>query len=84
MFAVFTYFGLVIVWLILGAIINPNNYLVYSSCAATLVATISAEYSAIKELYQQACEEVKKLIMEIYLRTFGQLASNLIKEVQRL
>lgn len=81
MFLVFTYFGLVIVWLILGAIINPNNYLVYASCALTLVATISAEYNSIKELYQQACDEVKKMIMDLYLRTFGALATNLIKEV---
>lgn len=51
MFFVFSYFGLIIVWLILGAIINPTNYLVYSSSALTLVTTITTEYNAIKTLY---------------------------------
>lgn len=50
-FLVTTYFGVIIVWLLLGAIINPNNYLVYSSAAVTLVSTLAAEMNSIKELY---------------------------------
>lgn len=84
MFIVFAYFGLVIVWLILGAIINSTNYLVYSSSALTLVTTISAEYSAMSELYEQACNQAQALITEQYLRTFGSMANDLIKETWRI
>ncbi|CAD8067964.1 unnamed protein product [Paramecium primaurelia] len=83
-FSVFFYFGLIIVWLLLGAIINPNFYLVYSSSALSLVAFIAAQISQIKSTYEQACAEIKKIINEIYLRTFGQLAGAIIKEIQKL
>ncbi|CAD8123011.1 unnamed protein product [Paramecium sonneborni] len=47
-FCVFFYFGLIIVWLLLGSIINPNFYLVYSSSALSLVAFITAQLNQIK------------------------------------
>ncbi|CAD8153469.1 unnamed protein product [Paramecium pentaurelia] len=83
-FSVFFYFGLIIVWLILGSIINPNYYLVYSSSALSLVAFIAAQIQQIKATYEYACNEIKKMIHDIYLRTFSQLAGTIIKEVQKL
>ena len=43
-FFVFTYFGVILVWLLLGAIINPQDYLTYSTSALTLMATIFSQY----------------------------------------
>jgi hypothetical protein len=31
LFVIFFYIGLIAIWLLLGAIINPNNFLVYTS-----------------------------------------------------
>ncbi|CAD8105620.1 unnamed protein product [Paramecium sonneborni] len=81
-FSSFIYFGLIIVWLLLGAIINPNLYLVYSSSALSLVAFIAVQISSIKSIYEQVCGEIKKIVNEIFLRTFGNFAGSLIKEIQ--
>ena len=35
-----SYIGLVMLWLILGAIINPENYLVYATTVGTLVTFV--------------------------------------------
>ena len=43
LFAVF-YFSLNAMWLLLGAIINPNYFLVYTSAVGTLVTFIVGKY----------------------------------------
>ncbi len=41
LFVVGFYIALLLFWLLLGGIINPNRFLVYASAAATLITTVN-------------------------------------------
>ncbi|KAL4434859.1 hypothetical protein ABPG74_021198 [Tetrahymena malaccensis] len=56
------YLCLVITWLILGAIINPQAFLPYATSAATFVTIITQKYNQFKQLSE---EGYKKLISYI-------------------
>ena len=61
LFATYTalvYFSLVAIWLILGAIINPEAFLPYATSAATFVTLVSKKY---KEFLDLAENGIKKL-----------------------
>ncbi|KAM3132706.1 hypothetical protein pb186bvf_015251, partial [Paramecium bursaria] len=83
-FFVFTYFGVILVWLLLGAIISPQDYLTYSTSALTFMTTIYSQFQSILYIYEQSTLQIKKITSELYLKTFGTVAFSLIKEVQRL
>ena len=40
-FVISFYVGLIMVWLLLGAIINPNNFLVYAASVMTLLTIVT-------------------------------------------
>ncbi len=44
-FILFAYIGLVLVWAILGAILNPTAYLAYSAAAGTFLAFVAIKVS---------------------------------------
>ncbi|KAL4483285.1 hypothetical protein ABPG72_007927 [Tetrahymena utriculariae] len=72
-YIVFIYLCLVITWLILGAIINPQAFLPYATSAATLVTIVTQKYQQFKQLSE---EGYKKLIS--YITNFSE---NQFKEI---
>jgi len=42
---VFTYISLLLIWFILGAILNPTAYLAYSTASATFIMFIKIKIS---------------------------------------
>lgn len=46
------YISLIAIWLMLGAIINPNAFLPYATSAATFVTLISKKYREFQDVYQ--------------------------------
>jgi hypothetical protein len=57
-----SYIGLVLMWLLLGAIINPNNFLVYASASLTLLTFVSTKYAAFKKLSDDGFLAVRQVV----------------------
>ncbi len=57
-----SYIGLVLIWLLLGAIINPNNFLVYASASLTLLTFVSSKYHAFKALSEDGFRAVRETV----------------------
>ena len=61
-FFILFYLSIVLIWLLLGAIINPNNYLVYATAMGTLITVSMSKYSEIKLLFEKGFTEVKEIV----------------------
>ena len=62
--AIIMYVSLVLVWSILGAILNPNAYLAYAAGAGTFITYINVKYEQFKQLYLEGVDQLKKLLIE--------------------
>ena len=58
------YLFLVCIWSILGAVLNPNAYLVYAASASTFMAFISLKITQFRNLKQVGLECIQRLVME--------------------
>lgn len=47
-FFVISYIVLIILWFLLGAIVNPNAYLPFASSSATFITSISSKFFEFK------------------------------------
>lgn len=54
------YIALVLIWLLLGAIIDPNVFLVYTSSAGTLITFVTAKFNSFIEIAKEGFEKVHK------------------------
>ena len=54
---------MVLLWLMIGAIINPNNFLIYASSVVTLVTFISSKYSEVKKIYKNSFTEIMNIVL---------------------
>ena len=55
---IFGYVGLVLVWSILGAILNPTAYLYYASAATTLITFIGVKRAQLLALRQKGWKQI--------------------------
>ncbi|KAM3145751.1 hypothetical protein pb186bvf_002046 [Paramecium bursaria] len=78
------YIGNVVVWVILGAIINPNNFLVYASSAATIIATITDQYNTLVQIYESGKSQVESYIFNYFLQTVTSISGVLMKETEKI
>ena len=60
------YFSIVLIWLLLGAIINPNNFLVYATAVATLITVAAAKIKEINKFAHKGFNEVKDIVESLY------------------
>ncbi len=63
----FSYIGTVVVWLILGAIINPDNFLVYASASLTFVTFIVSKYTFFKEIFRDGTKAIERLVYQFLI-----------------
>ena len=59
------YVSLAIVWLILGAIVNPTAFLPLATAAMTFVALIGSKYKEFTGLYTNAFKKIKDYIRKL-------------------
>ena len=56
------YIGLVLVWLLLGAIIDPNVFLVYTTSVSTLITFVTAKFKSLENMAKEGFENVKIIL----------------------
>ena len=70
----FAYITIVLVWFMLGAVLNPHKYLPYASATATLLMFIKTKRDYVRSFYQIVKDKVISLVMEqtgfLYASTF--------------
>jgi hypothetical protein len=68
LFAAYTalvYISLVAIWLMLGAIINPDAFLPYATSAATFVTIISKKLKDFKDLSENGFKKLEEYLTKI-------------------
>jgi len=73
----FGYVGLVLVWLLLGAIINPNAFLPFTSAAVTFITFVRTKYTQFRDLSKNGT----KAVMEYLDKVFGGVISKVIGKI---
>lgn len=58
-----SYLVLIILWFLLGAIVNPNAYLPFASSSATFITAISSKFFEFKNQAVSAYEKIMKIIV---------------------
>lgn len=66
-FAIF-YISMNLLWLILGAIINPNYFLVYTTSVLTLVTFVTAKKKQFDDLHEGGIDMIKDLLLKEYTK----------------
>lgn len=55
-----------LMWLLLGAIINPNYFLIYATSVATLITFVTTKKRQFNELHEGGLEKIKEILMKEY------------------
>ena len=56
------YIGLVLVWSILGAILNPTAYLYYAAAAGTFITYVGVKYRQLQDMQRQGFSHIMRII----------------------
>ena len=75
---------MVCVWLLLGAIINPNNFLVYSTAALTFLTFLSSKYQAFQKISEDGFKMIKDQVFNIIQGQIKSIIGFMIEEVKEL
>lgn len=82
-FTVF-YVSMVMMWLLLGAIINPNFFLVYASSVATLITFVTSKKKSFDEIYKGGLDMIKEILLEEYQKKVQDIMSTIEAEKSAL
>ena len=74
----FGYIGLVLVWAILGAIINPQAFLPYASGAATFLTFCTTKYNQFKKMSTSAETILLTYIEGLFVGIFSEISKKLL------
>ena len=75
------YMFLCMIWLLLGAIINPDRFLVYASGVATIITVASAKSTMVLSLFNSGKKKVSEDIETYFFSTTKETTEDIIKEV---
>lgn len=78
------YIGLVCIWLILGAIINPNTFLVYATSAITFITFTIAKYQEYKTFASDGYKKVQFLVQNVFANQLKKIVGVIAAEAQSL
>ena len=78
------YVGLICIWLILGAIINPNTFLVYATSAITFVTFVVAKYQEYKTLAEEGFKKVQELVQNVFSNQMKKIVGLMANEARSL
>ena len=53
-------------WLLLGAIINPNFFLVYATSVVTLITFVTSKKKSFDEIYKGGLDMIKEVLLKEY------------------
>ena len=79
-----SYIGLVTIWLILGAIINPNNFLVYATTSLTFVTFVVTKYNQFKNLSKNGFKIVSDMVFSSLQVQLSSIAEVMIKDMKKV
>ena len=71
------YFSLILIWAVLGAILNPTAYLYYATSAFTFVAFVIAKYRELKAAQERGID----YLMEIINKKLREIMNMVIKRM---
>jgi hypothetical protein len=57
-YIILIYLSIVLVWMILGAVINPSAFLPYATGASVLVTIVTTKYEKFKSLFQEGYKKI--------------------------
>ena len=77
---VFGYVGLVLVWSILGAILNPTAYLYYAAAAGTFITYVGVKYRQYLDLQRKGFTTIIRIIERKAKAMIDQLLKKLISK----
>ena len=78
------YVGLACVWLILGAIINPNNFLVYATSALTFLIFIRTKYDYFQQISQTGTIMIQNAINNLLKGQIKEIVGLMIVETKNM
>lgn len=55
-------------WLLLGAIINPNFFLVYATSVLTLITFVTSKKKSFDEIYKGGLDILKDILLKEYTK----------------
>lgn len=55
-------------WLLLGAIINPNFFLVYTTSVVTLITFVSSKKIVFNDIYNGGTDIIKEILLKEYTK----------------
>ena len=62
LYVLLVYLGLGTVWLILGAIVNPNAFLPYATAAATFVTAVTVKWSEFMSIAKNGLNTIMEFV----------------------
>lgn len=62
------YIGMNMLWLLLGAIINPNFFLVYTTSVLTLITFVTSKKKAFDDIYNGGTDMIKEILLKEYTK----------------
>ncbi len=68
--------------MLLGAIIDPDIYLVYTTSVATLVTFVTTKYRAFNKITAEGYEVIKAMVYDLFMKQTKAIAGNLLNEVK--
>lgn len=75
------YIFLVMIWLIIGAIINPDKFLVYASGVVTIITVAVTKSTSVMNIIDSGKKVISETSDEVFFSTTKEITEDIIKEV---
>lgn len=69
-----------LLWLVLGAIINPNYFLIYATSVATLITFVTSKKKEFDDIHEGGLEKIKEILMKEYGKKIQNIMSTIEAE----
>ena len=79
----FGYFGLFLIWAILGAIIDPNAFLPYASGAGTFLTFCTAKYNQFKKMFADGKKTLLTFLEGLFSGIFSEISKKLLVAINK-
>ena len=78
----FVYIGMFLMWLLLGAFINPNAFLPCATAAATFGTFVITKYKTFQDVYSKGKESIMEYLTVVFSEFINSVAKKLMQEIK--